>query len=151
LRQKKLSEVKTDFINNMTHEFKTPIATISLALDSINNPRVLENKERVHYYTDIIGRENKRMNAQVEHILQMALLDQKNFELNEQLLNVHELLDDVIDPFRLQVESRGGNLKLDFSADNPYVLADEIHLTNVFHNLLDNANKYSPQSPQIIV
>ncbi|HYV95275.1 MAG TPA: HAMP domain-containing sensor histidine kinase [Chitinophagales bacterium] len=151
LKQKKLSEIKTDFINNMTHEFKTPIATISLALDSINNPRVVDDKARVHYYTDIIGRENMRMNVQVEHILQMALLDKENFELNEQLLNVHELIEQVADHFQFQIESRGGSLKLDLNATNPYVLADEIHITNVFHNLFDNANKYSTQSPDITV
>ncbi|MFI5134315.1 MAG: sensor histidine kinase [Chitinophagales bacterium] len=151
LKQKKLSEVKTDFINNMTHEFKTPIATISLALDSIKNPRILDNKEKIHYYTEIIGRENKRMNSQVENILQMALLDKENFELNEQLLNVHELIAAVAEPFQLQVSSRGGKFNLELNAENPYVLADEIHLTNVFHNLLDNANKYSQNSPDIVV
>lgn len=151
LKQKKLSEIKTDFINNMTHEFKTPISTISLAVDSINNPKVMVNRERVHYYTDIIGRENKRMNVQVEHILQMALLDQENFELNEQLLNVNELIEQVADPFLVQVESRGGKLKLELNATNPDVCADELHLTSVLHNLMDNANKYSPTSPDITV
>src|SRR5205085_900498 len=100
---------------------------------------------------DIIGRENKRMNGQVEHILQMSLLDKENFELNEQLMNIHELIEQVADHFQLQVESRGGSLKLNLNAANPYVLADEIHFTSVFHNLLDNANKYSPQSPDITV
>lgn len=151
LKQKKLSEIKTDFINNMTHEFKTPIATISLAIDSINNPRIVENKEKIHYYTDIIARENKRMNSQVENILQMALLDKENFELNEQLLNVHDLIAAVAEHFELQVNSRGGSLDLDLRANNPYVLADEIHLTNVIHNLLDNANKYSSKAPEISV
>lgn len=151
LKQKKLAEIKTDFINNMTHEFKTPISTISLAVDSINNPKVMVNRDRVHYYTDIIGRENKRMNVQVEHILQMALLDQENFELNEQLLNVNELIEQVADPFLVQVESGGGKLKLELDATSPYVCADEIHLTNVLHNLLDNANKYSPHSADISV
>jgi two-component system phosphate regulon sensor histidine kinase PhoR len=151
LKQKKLSEIKTDFINNMTHEFKTPIATISVAVDSINNPAILGNQDKVKYYSELIGRENKRMNSQVEHILQMALLDKENLELNEQLLNVHDLINQVADPVRLQVENRGGKLTLDLSADNPYVLADEIHLTNVIFNLLDNANKYSPDAPQITV
>ncbi len=122
-----------------------------LPLDSIHNPKVMVDQERVHYYTDIIARENKRMNVQVEHILQMALLDQENFELNEQLLNVNELIEQVADPFLVQVESRGGKLKLELDATSCYVCADEIHLTNVLHNLLDNANKYSPQSPDISV
>ncbi len=151
LKQKKLSEIKTDFINNMTHEFKTPIATISLAVDSINNPKVLEDKSRIHYYTDIIGRENHRMNSQVEHILQMALLDKENFELNEQLLNVNELIEQVAQHFQFQIESRGGTLDLLLRASSPYILADEIHLTNVFHNLVDNAAKYSSGSPHITI
>jgi two-component system phosphate regulon sensor histidine kinase PhoR len=151
LKQKKLAEIKTDFINNMTHEFKTPIATISLALDSIHNPKVMNDQQRIHYYTDIIGRENQRMNAQVEHVLQMALLDKENFELNEQLLNLHELIEGVAGPFQLQVASRGGKLKLALHAVNAAILGDELHLTNVIHNLLDNANKYSPQAPEITV
>lgn len=151
LKQKKLSEIKTDFINNMTHEFKTPIATISLAIDSINNPKVLDNKERIQYFSDIIARENKRMNKQVENILQMALLDKENFELNPQLLNVNDLIAAVSEPFQLQVSSRRGTIILDLNASNPYVLADEIHFTNVIHNLLDNANKYSRETPEIVV
>lgn len=151
LRQKKLSEVKTDFINNMTHEFKTPIATISLALDAIRNPAVIDNREKIHYYSDIIGKENKRMNKQVEHILQMALLDKENFELNPQLLNAHDLIAAVAEPFALQVTNAGGNLLLELNAPNPFVVADEVHLTNVLHNLLDNANKYSREAPEISV
>jgi two-component system phosphate regulon sensor histidine kinase PhoR len=151
LKQKRLSEVKSDFINNMTHEFKTPIATISLALDSIRNPRVAGNEEKVRYYSDIISRENKRMNKQVESILQMSLLDRENLELNPQLLNVNELIAAVAEPFELQVNSRGGKLQLELEAENPFILADEVHFTNVLHNLLDNANKYSRESPQIVV
>ncbi|MCY7408672.1 MAG: HAMP domain-containing histidine kinase, partial [Chitinophagales bacterium] len=151
LKQKKLSEIKTDFINNMTHEFKTPIATISVAVDSIINPIVLGNQERVKYYSELIGRENKRMNSQVEHILQMALLDKENLDLNEQLINVHNLINQVADPVRLQIENRGGKLNLDLKAEDPFVFADEIHLTNVIYNLLDNANKYSPDAPEITV
>lgn len=151
LKQKKVSEIKTDFINNMTHELKTPIATISIALDAINNPKVLTDSERVKFYTSVIGKENKRMNAHVEHILQMALVDKENFSLNEQLLNVHDIICYVADVVRMQVESRQGNLHLDLKAENAFVVADEIHLTNVIHNLLDNACKYSSGAPDITV
>ncbi|MEO5675562.1 MAG: HAMP domain-containing sensor histidine kinase [Chitinophagales bacterium] len=151
LKQKKLSEIKTDFINNMTHEFKTPIATISLAVDSINNPRVMGDKDRVHYYTDIISRENKRMNGQVENILQMAMLEKESFTLNEQLLNINELIREVAGHFQFRIESRNGKLGLGLNADDPYLIADEIHLTSVLYNLLDNANKYSRNSPDISI
>jgi two-component system phosphate regulon sensor histidine kinase PhoR len=135
----------------MTHELKTPIATISIALDAINNPRVLENKERIRYYSNIIGNENKRMHAHVENILQMALVDKENFELNEQLLDLHDIIMRVADQVYFQVEKRNGSLDLQLDAENPYLVADEIHLTNVIYNLLDNANKYSPEPPEIIV
>ncbi|MEO6167886.1 MAG: HAMP domain-containing sensor histidine kinase, partial [Chitinophagales bacterium] len=149
LKQKKVSDIKTDFINNMTHELKTPIATISVAVDAINNPKVLADTDRIKYYSSIIGNENKRMNAHVENILQMALVDKENFSLNEQLLNVHDIVYHVSDPVRMQVEKRNGKLNLELEAENAFVVADEIHLTNVIHNLLDNASKYSTHSPEI--
>lgn len=149
LKQKKVSDIKTDFINNMTHELKTPIATISIALDAINNPIVLADTGRIKYYSSIIGNENKRMNAHVENILQMALVDKENFSLNEQLLNVHDIVYHVSDPVRMQVEKRNGTLNLELEAENAFVVADEIHLTNVIHNLLDNASKYSKDAPEI--
>lgn len=151
LKQKKVSEIKTDFINNMTHELKTPIATISVAIDAINNPKILDNKERIRYYSRIISNENKRMNAHVENILQMALVDKENFELNEQLLDVHEIILRVVDPVRMQIGNRNGKLNLQLNADNAYVVADEIHLTNVIYNLIDNAIKYSPHDPDITI
>jgi signal transduction histidine kinase len=115
------------------------------------NEKVLNDKERVKYYSNIITRENKRMNTHVENILQMALVDKENLELNEQLIDIHELVQRVAEPFRMQVESRSGKLSLQLEATNAFVLADEIHLTNVIYNLLDNANKYSPQEPLITV
>ncbi len=151
LKQKKVSEIKTDFINNMTHELKTPIATIAIALDAINNPKVLADHERVKHYSSIIANENKRMNAHVENILQMALVDKQHFSLNEQLLNVHDIIYHVSDPVRMQVEKRDGSLSLELQAENAFVVADEIHLTNVIHNLLDNACKYSRGAPEITV
>lgn len=149
IRQKKISEVKSDFINNMTHEFKTPIATISLAADSIVNPRVMADPERIHYYTRVIKEENKRMNNQVESVLQMALLDKKDFSLNLQALDVHDLITQAIQNISLQIEKRNGNISFDLEALDSTALVDEVHFLNVLFNLLDNANKYSPQKPDI--
>jgi signal transduction histidine kinase len=151
LRQKKISDIKTDFINNMTHEFKTPIATISIAVDSINNPKVIDVPEQIKSFTRIIKEENNRMNARVEQVLQMALLDSSEFRLNLKPVDVNALVAKVAGNIRLQVENREGRLELQPGALNSMVEADEIHLSNVIMNLLDNANKYSPGKPEIRV
>jgi two-component system phosphate regulon sensor histidine kinase PhoR len=149
LRQKKISDIKTDFINNMTHEFKTPIATISIAIDSINNPKVIDEPEQIKSFTRIIREENNRMNARVEQVLQMALLDSSEFKLNLKPLDVNLLVSKVAGNIRLQVENREGHLEFQRGTLNSIVEADEIHLSNVIMNLLDNANKYSPGKPEI--
>jgi signal transduction histidine kinase len=149
LRQKKISDIKTDFINNMTHEFKTPIATISIAVDSINNAKVIDEPERIKSFTRIIKEENNRMNARVEQVLQMALLDSSEFRLNLKQVDINSLVTKVAGNIRLQVENREGRLELQPEAMNSLVEADEIHLSNVIMNLLDNANKYSPAKPEI--
>ena len=149
LRQKKLSEMKNDFINNMTHEFKTPIATISLATDSIANPKVYGYPEKVQYYTNIIRQENKRMNAQVENVLQIALLDKNDFKMNLQQVDVHELIMRATESIQLQVAQRLGRISVQLNALHHELQSDEMHLYNVICNLLDNANKYSPDSPDI--
>lgn len=151
LKQKKLSEIKSDFINNMTHEFKTPIATISLAIDSINNPKVIKEKKNILYYTGIIKEENQRMNSQVENVLQMSLIDKKDMELNKQMTDIHELIIKAIKNINLQIEQRKGKIEVFLEAENFHFLLDKIHFTNVLFNLLDNANKYSTVSPKIIV
>ncbi|MBL7829282.1 MAG: HAMP domain-containing histidine kinase [Saprospiraceae bacterium] len=150
-RQKQLSEIKNDFINNMTHEFKTPIATISLAADSISSPMIMGNPDKIKRFVDIIRQENRRMNSQVERVLQMALIDKKDFELKLANVNIHEVIQQAVDNFSLQVEKREGSLRLDLQADKPVIEADVTHLTSVIHNLLDNANKYSPEKPDIII
>jgi signal transduction histidine kinase len=149
LRQKKISDIKTDFINNMTHEFKTPIATISIAVDSINNAKVIDEPERIKSFTRIIREENNRMNARVEQVLQMALLDSSEFRLNLKPVDVNALVTKVAGNIRLQIENREGRLDLHPGATNSWVEADEIHFSNVIMNLLDNANKYSPGKPEI--
>jgi len=151
VRQKKISDIKTDFINNMTHEFKTPIATISIAADTINNPKVIDSPDQIKSYTRIIKEENSRMNTRVEQVLQMSLLDSRDFKLHQEPLNLQELINLTVDHFRLIVEKRGGIIETRFDASNSLVLADEGHMRNVLMNLLDNANKYSVSHPEISV
>lgn len=143
LKQKKLSEIKSDFINNMTHEFKTPLATISLAVDALKNEKVVGNKEKTSYFTAIIKDENKRMNKQVETILQAALLDKQEVQLNLKRLLAHDLIISALNNINLQVEEKGGKIDVELAAENDLILADEVHFTNLINNLLDNAVKYS--------
>ena len=150
-RQKKLSDIKSDFINNMTHEFKTPIATISLAIDSIKDPRVKKDTEKFDYFTRIIREENKRMNSQVENVLQMALIEKGELNLRKEEVNIHTLIQNAVELISLQIENKGGTLNFKLDAEIPIVTGDSIHLSNVIFNLLDNANKYSPEKPEIII
>jgi two-component system, OmpR family, phosphate regulon sensor histidine kinase PhoR len=145
LRQKKLSEIKSDFINNMTHEFKTPLATISLAVDALKNERVLQDKEKVDYFSSIIKDENKRMNKQVEAILQAALLDKQEIQLNLRPASVHDVLNKVLDNFKLQLEEKKGSAEVQLRATKDKINADDIHFTNLLSNLVDNAIKYSKE------
>jgi signal transduction histidine kinase len=150
-RQKKLSDIKSDFINNMTHEFKTPIATISLAVDSIKDPRVKADPQKFDYFARIIREENKRMNAQVENVLQMAQLEKGDIRLKHEPVNIHALIINAEEFIRLQVESKAGEIITDLRAELPVINGDGIHLSNVIFNLLDNANKYSPEKPVITI
>lgn len=149
LRQKRIAEMKTDFINNMTHEFKTPIATISLAVDSIQNPNIKSNPEKVGRFSNIIKEENKRMLVQVEKVLQMAQFNNKRLKLTVDYVDVHRLLAQAKDHIELQVKRRGGEVTIEQTATKHIIQGDENHLSNIFHNLLDNANKYSPEEPWI--
>src|SRR5690606_33864511 len=151
IRQKRIAEMKTDFINNMTHEFKTPIATISLAVDSIQNPNIKSNPEKVSRFTNIIKEENKRMLVQVEKVLQMAQFNNKRLRLSVDFVDVHQLLSQAKEHIELQVKRRGGDVHLDLTASTHIIKGDENHLSNIFHNLLDNANKYSPEVPVIYI
>ena len=151
LRQKKLSEIKSDFINNMTHELKTPLATISLAVDAIRNEKVINDKDKLTYFSSIIKDENKRMNKQVETILQAALLDKDAIQINPRPLHVNEVLQNISENFELQLNERGGKATLDLGASEDLVLGDEIHFTNMLSNLVDNAVKYSREDvPPVI-
>ncbi len=141
--QKKLSEIKSDFINNMTHEFKTPLATISLAVDAVRNEKVQNDKEKLAYFTGIIKEENKRMNKHVETILQAALLEKQELQLHLKPLSMHELIQQTLDNFALQLDDKNGQVNLMLNAKNDKVMADEVHFTNLVSNLIDNAVKYS--------
>ncbi len=149
--QKKVSEMKTDFVNNMTHEFKTPIATISLAVDSITSPMILSKQDKVKRFASIIKQENKRMLAQVEKVLQMALLDKKDFKLNLDYVDMHGVINQAVTNSHLQAEKKGGFVKADLNASKSRIEGDLTHISNIIHNLLDNANKYSREIPEIIV
>jgi two-component system phosphate regulon sensor histidine kinase PhoR len=149
LRQKKLSEIKNDFINNMTHEFKTPLATISLAVDALRNEKVFQDKLKSDYFSSIIKEENKRMNKQVEAILQAALLEKQELQFNLQPVQVHKIIRDVLDNFQLQLLEKQGKIDLQLNARNDLLLADEVHFTNLISNLVDNAIKYSKDQIQI--
>ncbi len=151
LKQKKISEMKSDFINNMTHEFKTPIATISVAADSIVNNKVITDPEQVRYFTSMIKKENIRMNRQVEDILTIASLDKKDFEFKWEALNAHDIVNSAIQSIYLQVKKRGGTIITKLDAGNAVITSDKIHCTNILYNLLDNANKYSDKAPEIKV
>jgi two-component system, OmpR family, phosphate regulon sensor histidine kinase PhoR len=143
LRQKKTSEIKNDFINNMTHEFKTPIATISLAVDALRNEKVLESREKMNYFSGIIKEENKRMNKQVETILQAALTEREELQLNLKPIHVHEVIRKSYENFKLQVAEKAGSTDLQLNAKTDIIHADEVHFTNLINNLVDNAVKYS--------
>ena len=151
LRQKKVSEMKTDFINNMTHEFKTPIATISLAADSITSPMISGKPEKVNRFADIIKQENKRMLSQVEKVLQMAKFDRQKLNLKITDLNLHSIIEQAVGNVRLQVAQKNGEVNALLKAEKSIIQGDQTHISNIIHNLLDNANKYSPKNPKITV
>lgn len=149
LKQKKLSEIKSDFINNMTHEFKTPLATISLAVDALKNEKVINDREKMNYFTGIIKEENKRMNKQVETILQAALLDKQEVQLDLKKLHGHDLINSALNNINLQVDQIQGRLEVNLAATKDLLLADDVHFTNLVSNLLDNAVKYSKDNLHI--
>ncbi|MBO9200726.1 MULTISPECIES: sensor histidine kinase [Niastella] len=143
LRQKKLSEIKNDFINNMTHEFKTPLATISLAVDALRNEKVAQDREKMNYFSGIIKEENKRMNKHVETILQAAVMDRQELTLNKVPLHVHKLIHEIMDNYKLQLEEKGARAELSLDARFDFIEADQVHFRNLISNLIDNAVKYS--------
>jgi two-component system phosphate regulon sensor histidine kinase PhoR len=149
--QKKISEIKSDFINNMTHELKTPLATISLAIDALTNEKVIHDADKIKIYSSMIKEENKRMNSQVEKILQAARLEKEEIKLNLNDIDAHQVINKIADNLALQIQEKKGILKLNLRAANHTILADEVHFPNIIFNLLDNAMKYSNGEPHIDV
>lgn len=151
IRQRKLSQITNDFINNMTHEFKTPISTISLACEVMQDTDVRRNEKQLDRYLTVIKDENERLGRQVEKVLQIATLGKGDFKLKMQQVDVNDVIAKAIQNIAIQIENRGGAIDVDFQTDESVIEADEVHLSNIIYNLLDNANKYSPNSPEIKV
>lgn len=151
LWQKKLSEIKSDFINNLTHEFKTPIATTSLAAEMLIRSDVSENPPKVKKYGKVILYESTRLQSQVEQILQIASLEKGSFSFKYKKIDIHQLLDNVVGSFELRIKKSNVSLTTDLEAEVFIISTDMIHITNVFYNLVDNAIKYSLENPEISI
>ncbi len=151
IRQKRLSEERNDFINNMTHEFKTPISTIAIACEAMKDPFVNQNAQMRDTYVDIINKENIRLSTMAEKILQSAMLDNKQIKMNRDAVNTKRIILSVIENFNLQLEQKNGKIHTFFLAANHHIVADKVHFTNIIYNLLDNAIKFSPNNPEIII
>lgn len=151
LKQKRLSEIQKDFINNMTHEFKTPIATIAVSAEVLKDPAIVHQPERLFNYTTIIENENKRLKQHVERVLQMAKLDKEDIELKKESVNLHEVIEEVAEGMRVPLQEKQGKLELLLEAGTSKLQADKHHLTNVIYNLVDNAIKYCKESPLITI
>jgi two-component system, OmpR family, phosphate regulon sensor histidine kinase PhoR len=151
IKQKKLSDIKNDFINNMTHEFKTPISTISLACEALSDGDIDQNAILMHNYVSIINEENKRLGKMAEKILQTAVLDQAQLKIKQETVDIHKIIEDVLKSMKIVFESRNGSIDIQLDATQHIVTGDRVHLTNVIYNLLDNANKYTPNTPHITI
>lgn len=141
--------MRNDFINNMTHEIKTPIATISLACEALSDKDIMKSEKLHNNYIHVIHEENKRLGNLTERILQSAKLDKGQIMLKKEELDIHEIIADAITNIRLQVENQGGKIRTKLNASRPILMADRVHITNVIYNLLDNANKYTIKEPKI--
>jgi two-component system phosphate regulon sensor histidine kinase PhoR len=149
LKQKRLSEIQKDFINNMTHEFKTPISTIALSTEVLKDPGIINQPERLLNYTTIIEKENSRLKQHVERVLQMARLDKEDIGLKKETVDIHQVIQDAVKNNAHTLTEKNGTVDLDLQAEHYQMTADKLHLTNVFNNLIDNAIKYSKTSPDI--
>nr|WP_255534558.1 HAMP domain-containing sensor histidine kinase [Chryseolinea lacunae] len=151
LKQKRLSEIQKDFINNMTHEFKTPIATIAVSTEVLKDPQIASQPERLLNYATIIEKENLRLKQQVERVLQMARLDKEDIGLRKEKIDVHNVIQESIRHAALPLQEKAGRVAFEFQATEHEMEADKLHLTNVFNNLIDNAIKYCKTIPQISI
>jgi two-component system, OmpR family, phosphate regulon sensor histidine kinase PhoR len=151
LKQKRLSEIQKDFINNMTHEFKTPISTIAVSTEVLKQPGIINYPERLLNYATIIEKENTRLKHQVERVLQMAKLDKDDIGLKKENVDVHQIIRDAIQNTALSLQEKQGTIVCDLQAENHVIHADRLHLTNVLYNLIDNAIKYNNHIPHIVI
>jgi len=151
MKQKRLSEIRTDFINNMTHELKTPISTISLSTEALSNPNIGKDPQRLNNYARIIKEESERLKNQVDKVLQMATLDKRRVELKKEKVDIHDVIEKTVTGFNLILKANEGEIQLDLQATNPIVWGDPVHLTNILFNLIDNAIKYSDKRPVILI
>ena len=149
--QKKLSDMKTDFINNMTHEFKTPVSTILLASEGLKDPLITKDQQQVHRLAGIIYEENQRIGSQVERVLQLASMEKGSFKIATAPTNIHELIGKVSERFSMQVKNRNGSIVTELLAKDPVIQADALHLSNAISNLVDNAIKYCDKEPMITI
>lgn len=151
IKQKKLSEMKTDFINNMTHEFKTPVATIMIASEALKDPEVASDKSRIGRLAGIIYDENVRLGNHIERVLSVARLEKKELELDLNPVDLNDLISAVVDSMDLQLKKKEATVTLNLAAESAVIMGDELHLSNVIYNLIDNANKYSTNAPRISI
>ena len=149
LKQRRLSEIKNDFINNMTHEFKTPISTIALSSEVLMKDDIIHNPERFKHYVRIINEENKRLKGHVESVLQVALFDNKKIQFKEKDIDVHATLQNIVKNMSLRVEEKQGTFTMNLNATQHFILGDDNHVTNIFYNIIDNAIKYCDKVPDI--
>jgi len=150
-KQKRLSEMKNDFVNNMTHELKTPISTISLASQMLSDRSIPDQQKNLSHISRIIQTESRQLSTQVERVLQMAIFDHGQLKLKEQEIDLHDIIETVAQNFLLQIERRQGKLEFLPEAENSVITGDSIHMTNVISNLLENAMKYTGRSPEITI
>jgi two-component system phosphate regulon sensor histidine kinase PhoR len=151
LKQKQVSVIKNDFVNNMTHEFKTPIATIGLAADVLMKDDIVKNPVKLQHYARIISEENKRLKSQVETVLQVALTDAGKVQLKLEKIDIHALINQSVHQIAVRVHEKGGKISLQLTAFYHFVEGDKVHLSNILHNLLDNAIKYCDKIPEIMI
>jgi two-component system phosphate regulon sensor histidine kinase PhoR len=151
LKQKRLSEVKNDFINNMTHELKTPISTISLSAEVLLQSDIVKDPERLAKYAQIVQNENNRLKTQVDRVLQVATLTPEQLKLKREVLDIHEIIKKALSTYEVTIKEHNGSVSMDLQADITTVRADLVHITNIIYNLLDNACKYTKKEPRIQV